>query len=173
MSSSRSFISSHKTEVSSMLDSDDTGTLSARPDVGRQCPIHKKPHPLKHCRGFRTKTIEEWKVYLEEAGICFRCCSSSKHYAKDCIIAVRCKECSSDTHVVALHPGLAPWFNQTPESENGGEEKGDQSATVYLKCTEDCGQGNNSKMCLITVHPKGQLDMSMKLYTILNDQSSK
>ena len=177
MSSSRGFISSHKTEVSPMLDSDDTGTPGARPDVSRQCPIHKKPHPLKHCRGFRSKTIEERKAYLKEAGICFRCCSSSKHYAKDCKITVQCKECSSEKHVAALHPKPAPWLSQTPESENGGEEKGGQSPTVNSKCTEVCGEGNPprscSKICLITVHPKGQPDRSVKLYTILDDQSNR
>lgn len=170
MSSSRNFISSHKTEVSSRSDSDTTETPSARPDVSRQCPIHKKkPHPLKHCRGFRTKTIEEHKVFLKEAVICFRCCSSSKHLTKDCKTTGQCKECNSDRHLAALHPGPAPWNSWTLESENGGEEEGEPSPTMNSKCTEVCGENNGprscSKICLITVHPKGQPDRSVRLFS--------
>ncbi|KAI4876335.1 hypothetical protein NFI96_002704 [Prochilodus magdalenae] len=175
--SSRNFISSHKTELLSTSHSDSTGTSSARLDVGRQCPIHKKPHPLKHCRGFRAKTIDERKAFLKESGICFRCCSSSEHVAKDCKVVVRCKECDSVKHIAALHPGPAPWRNQTPESDDGGEEKTVASPTVNSKCTEVCGVNNSprscSKICLITVHPKGQPEKSVKLYAILDDQSNR
>lgn len=177
MRSSGNFISSHKTEVFSTSDSDTTDSPSARPDVSSQCPIHKKPHPLKRCRGFRTKTIEERKAFLKEAGICFRCCSSSKHLAKDCKIAVQCKECNSDRHIAALHPGPAPWNSWTPESENGGEEKDEPSPTVNSKCTEVCGESNSprscSKICLITVHLNGQPERSVRLYAILDDQSNR
>ncbi len=160
-----------------MSDSDATETPSARLDVSRQCPIHKKPHALKHCRGFRTKTIKERKVFLKEAGICFRCCSSSKHFAKDCKIAVQCKECNSNRHLATLHSGPAPWNSRTPDSENGREKEGEPSPAVNSKCTEVCGESNGprscSKICLITVHPKGQLDRSVRLYAILDDQSNR
>lgn len=176
MGNSRNVISSHKTDVSSIFDSNTTETTKAKPDVSRQCPIHKKPHPLKHCRGFRNKTIEERKEFLKEAGTCFRCCSSNKHLAKDCKVAVQCKECNSDRHITALHPGPAPWNSRIPESENGGEEKGETSPTVNSKCTEVCGENNSplscSKICLITVHHNGQPDRSVRLYAILDDQSN-
>ncbi|XP_034073861.1 uncharacterized protein LOC117547343 [Gymnodraco acuticeps] len=177
MDSSKNFISSHMTEVSSMSDSDNTETSSVKPDVEKQCPIHKKPHPLKYCKGFRTKTLEERKAFLRQGGICFRCCSSSKHLAKDCKIAVQCKECNSNKHIAALHPGPAPWHNQNPESENGGEDDTESSPTVNSKCTEVCGENNGprscSKICLITVHPKGRPDRSVRLYAILDDQSNR
>ena len=177
MDSSKNFISSHMTEVSYMSDSDNTETPSAKPDFEKRCPIHKKPHPLKYCRGFRTKTLEERKAFLREGGICFRSCSSSKHLAKDCKIAVQCKECNSNKHIAALHPGPAPWHNQNPESENSGEDDIESSPTVNSKCTEVCGENNGprscSKICLITVHPKGQPDRSVRLYAILDDQSNR
>lgn len=178
MNSSRNFISTHRTEVSSMSDSDTTETPSARPDVSRQCPIDKKPHPLKHCRDFRTKTIEDRKTFLKEAGICFRC-SSNKLFAKDCKVAVQYKESQSDRHVAALHPGPAPWDSilRTPESRNGGDEEGESSPTMNFKCTDVCGENNGprscSKICLIRVHSKGQPDKSVRLYAILDDQSNR
>ncbi|XP_041946541.1 uncharacterized protein LOC121707793 [Alosa sapidissima] len=45
-------------------------------DVAKHCPIHNKPHPLKKCRGFRLKTLDERKAFLKEQGICFKCCAS-------------------------------------------------------------------------------------------------
>ena len=171
----RNFVSTHITDVSPVSDSDTTETSSARPDVSKQCPIHQKPHPLKHCRGFRSKHIEERKAFLKEAGICFRCCSSNKHVAKDCKTEVHCKECNSDRHISALHAGPVPWANQSPQAENGGESE--PPPTVNSMCTEICG-GNNgpsscSKICLITVHPKGEPNRSVRLYAILDDQSNR
>ena len=171
----RNFVSTHITDVSPVSDSDTRETSSARPDVSKQCPIHQKPHPLKHCRGFRSKHIEERKAFLKEAGICFRCCSSNKHVAKDCKTEVHCKECNSDRHISALHAGPVPWANQSPQAENGGESE--PPPTVNSMCTEICG-GNNgpsscSKICLITVHPKGEPNRSVRLYAILDDQSNR
>ncbi len=135
---------------------------------------------MKHCIGFKTKITEECKTLLKDAGICYRCCSSSKHLTKECKVTVKCKECKSDALIAALHPGPAPWNNKIPESDNGeeekgGEERGEPSPTVNSKCTEVCGENNSphtcSKICLIAVHPNGELDKSVRLYAIVDDQS--
>lgn len=95
-------VSAYKTDITTTLN-------TSKLDTDRLCPIHKKPHPLKRCRGFRAKTLEERKAFLKESGICFKCCSSTDHRAQDCKIVIQCKECDSNRHVTALHPGPAPW----------------------------------------------------------------
>ncbi|XP_058881751.1 uncharacterized protein LOC131737334 [Acipenser ruthenus] len=174
----KSHVSAHKTEITPTPTSSRTESPKGRPDVDRQCPIHKKPHPLKRCRGFRSKTLEERKAFLKENGTCFRCCSSNNHFAKDCKVAVQCKECNSDRHVTALHPGPAPWTLKGPDSEHGGEEEGEKPPSdVNSKCTEVCGEGLSpkscSKICLIKVFPKGNSERSARVYAILDDQSNK
>lgn len=64
-------------------------------DPNKICPFHNKPHPLKKCRVFRNKTLEERKAFLKEKGICFKCCSSTSHLAKFCTSPVKCSECNS------------------------------------------------------------------------------
>lgn len=98
-------IYTHKTEV---LLGDRTHTYSSRDelkDVDKTCPIHKKPHPLKYCRGFRSKPLDERKTFLREKGGCYRCCATTTHLARDCKASVQCKECGSEAHIAALHPG--------------------------------------------------------------------
>ncbi|XP_072892771.1 uncharacterized protein [Hemitrygon akajei] len=74
-------------------------------DPSKECPLHNKPHPLKKCRTFREKPLEERKALLKEKRICFNCCSSTSHLAKECTIAVKCPECNSTKHDGAMHPG--------------------------------------------------------------------
>lgn len=142
-------------------------TASNKLDVDRQCPIHKKPHTLKRSRGFRAKTLEEHKAFLKESGICFRCCSSSDHVAKDCKMSIQCKECDSNRHVTALNPGPPTLTVKNPDSEHGGDEKEEFSPNIISKCTEVCGEVNTSrscsKICLINVHPNKQPDRSIKV----------
>lgn len=113
-----------KTDVSA--ESNDSGsTTTTQPDDNpdKQCPLHNKPHPLRKCRGFRNKTLDERKTYLKEKNICFRCCASSAHIAKACDKPVQCKECNSDRHLSAMHPGPAPWKAdvQQVSTDHGGE----------------------------------------------------
>ncbi|XP_026005436.1 uncharacterized protein LOC113010547 [Astatotilapia calliptera] len=174
---SRNHVSSSKTEITSTSAIKPTESASSKLDVDRQCPIHKKPHPLKRCRGFRAKTLDERKTFLRDSGVCFRCCSSTEHVAKDCKTIIHCKECNSDKHVTALHPGPAPWAVKDPEDEHGGEEDEAASPDIISKCTEVCGIANNSrscsKICLIKVHPRGQPERSIKVYAVLDDQSNR
>lgn len=155
---SKGHVSAHKTDITATLN-------TSKLDINRLCPIHKKPHPLKRCRGFRAKTLEERKAFLKESGICFKCCSSTNHRAQDCKIVINCKECDSNKHVTALHPGPAPWTTQDPDVEHGGERREEACPNITSKCTAVCGEGNSSwscsKICLIKVHPVGQQDRSM------------
>lgn len=74
-------------------------------NLERYCPIHNRPHSLKRCRAFRAKAIEERKSFLCENGICYKCCTSTTHLAKDCKVPVMCNECESKLHVTVMHPG--------------------------------------------------------------------
>lgn len=76
--SSKTPVTVYKTDVSSEPSDHQTKPSKTKvesPDL--HCPIHNKPHPLKKCRGFRYKTLDERKSYLKENGICFRCCGSN------------------------------------------------------------------------------------------------
>lgn len=92
----RTSISVHKTYVSpsgsfhpSNTPANMNGIQRTNNEYVRQCPLHKKPHSLQKCRGFRMKPLEERKAILRENSICFRCCASSTHLAKDCKMDVQ------------------------------------------------------------------------------------
>ncbi|XP_069809647.1 uncharacterized protein [Dendropsophus ebraccatus] len=148
----------------------------------RQCPIHKKPHPLKKCIGFRRKPLQERKELLKKFGVCFRCCASTEHVAKDCKTAIKCIECDSENHVQALHPSQSsptPPTDFPPLAKHGGENT-DQAAkptTVSSSCTEVCGEDlcdkSCARICLVNVYPKGQPEKTVKVYAILDDQSNR
>ncbi|XP_013856011.1 uncharacterized protein LOC106511825, partial [Austrofundulus limnaeus] len=165
----------HKTEISpqACTDTDKTLTLD---DCDKMCPIHRKPHPLRKCRAFKEKSFEDRMALLRENNICFRCCSSSTHIARNCKIKLQCTECKSEKHHTALHP--LPRCESDPLLEHGGED--DKSANqlqVTSKCTAVCGgeQTNRScsKICLVKVYPVGCRDRAVKLYAILDEQSNR
>ena len=173
-------VSVHKTEVFPRATSD-TGEPPSKPpdDCDKLCLIHKKPHPLRKCRAFREKHIEDRKKFLKENNVCFKCCSSSSHIAKNCKTKIQCSECKSEKHHTALHPGPAPWTEEeNPAPEHGGEgEEIRPQAHVTTKCTEVCGgdlaNRSCSKICLVRVHPAGHRDKAVKLYAILDEQSNR
>eukprot|EP00079_Xenopus_tropicalis_P026855 XP_012820877.1 PREDICTED: uncharacterized protein LOC101730439 [Xenopus tropicalis] len=175
----RSSIRVHKTEVSQATGNSSAFTDAKTMDLTKGCPIHHKPHPLYKCRGFRGKSLDERKTLLKQNNICYRCCASNAHLAKDCDKPVSCTECNSDRHVSALHPGPAPWSVRPPEgSDHGGEGKDNGAeATVTTTCTEVCGgdlrDRSCSKICLVSVYPTGQKNRAIKLYAILDDQSNR
>ncbi|XP_077320914.1 uncharacterized protein LOC143943186 [Lithobates pipiens] len=79
-------VSVRKTEVPAEFDANqDKSSGMQIEDPDKQCPLHNKPHPLRKCRSFRSKTIEERKSYLKDKRICFRGCGSTQHLAKDCV----------------------------------------------------------------------------------------
>ena len=168
----KAFASVNKTTVTP---SNQYGGENESVDHSRLCFIHGKPHPLSKCRGFREKTLDERKQLVKNNSICFRCCSTTDHFAKDCKAEVQCGECQSDRHPSALHPGPAPWSSRRfPSSpENGGEGDRVKPQDVTATCTKVCGQGVStracSKICLVNVFPDGHRDKSKRVYAILDE----
>nr|XP_055056164.1 uncharacterized protein LOC129440699 [Misgurnus anguillicaudatus] len=169
----------HKTEVEHGIPTVKSKLVGE--DFSKQCPIHKKPHPLHKCRGFREKPIDERKAFLREHAICFRCCSSTSHQARNCTSTIQCSECDSERHIAALHPGPAPWSkNETvrPVIHHGGEDDEKTITTVATSsCTKVCGNGfrgrSCSKICLVNIYCKDHPQIKLKTYAILDDQSNK
>lgn len=144
----------------------------------KQCPIHNKPHPLSKCRGFVKMTLDERKKLLKEHMICYRCCASTSHMAKNCQAPIKCLECASDKHVSAMHfsgTSVVQSSSQPPPcAEDGGEEETKQERSS--NCTKVCGIGQSGKSCskiiLVNVYPSGQQQRSMRMYAVLDDQSN-
>ena len=108
-------------------------------DPSRQCPLHRKPHSLLKCRTFRGKSLEDRKTFLKENNICFKCCSSTSHFARDCEVSAKCAECDSTDHNTALHPGPPPWASPQTQEQSGEREDGNtDTLAVTSKCTEVC-----------------------------------
>ncbi|KAL0162344.1 hypothetical protein M9458_041740, partial [Cirrhinus mrigala] len=150
-----------------------------RIDPNKYCPLHRKPHPLRKCRGFREKSINDRKQLLKEHYICFRCCSSTDHLAKNCTAEIKCTECGSTTHVIALHPYPPSWKSKSfpSTSEEGGEEDKVDIQEVKSTCTQVCGEGLSArtcaKICLVSVFPNGCKKESKRMYAILDEQSNR
>lgn len=160
----KSSVYTHKTEVSAATVSQTRSSNYELDDVDKICPIHKKPHPLNRCRGFRIKPLDERKTLLKEKGVCYRCCATTTHLARDCKAAIKCKECGSDAHIAALHPGPPP----SNLFDHGGEGEIDTpQPAITSKCTEVCGYGecsrSCSKICLAKVYPEGHPEGAIKL----------
>lgn len=185
----KSAVTVRKTDVTAAGGASQDSTSVKKTEPDKECPIHNRPHPLTKCRGFRGKHLDERKTYLKENSICFRCCASIKHIAKDCKTALKCKECESDQHTSAMHPGPAPWspHGQTGHSpgndqsrEQGGEQSGEREAAtpvVTSKCTEICGDAPQprscSKICLVKVSHTDNPSNSHRVYAVLDDQSNR
>ncbi|XP_057705305.1 uncharacterized protein LOC130923571 [Corythoichthys intestinalis] len=176
-------ISVHKTEVVASFNSDSQTSTSRKVDFDKLCPIHKKDHPLAKCRTFRYKPLEERKAFLKENNICYKCCASSKHIAKDCKVKIQCSECNSDKHCAALHPSPGSQQKDTePAAEHGGEPSADDSGStdpdeINSKCTLVCGESEAgrscSKICLVQVYPAGSPSKAVRLYAIHDEQSNR
>ncbi|TKS65719.1 hypothetical protein D9C73_028275 [Collichthys lucidus] len=177
--SQRATVTVHKTDASSKPSDSppgSTGKNTSEPD--RECPLHRKPHPLKKCRVFRLKTIDERKSYLKDNHICYKCCGSTQHIAKDCKAPIKCTECNSEKHIAALHPGPPPpTENAQAHKEKSGEPTEDTPAAVSNYCTEVCGNANTprscAKICLIKAFPAGKKEKAIKVYAVLDEQSNK
>ncbi|KAM4012210.1 uncharacterized protein ACNLHF_005183 [Anomaloglossus baeobatrachus] len=177
-------ITVHKTNVSATDSSRKThsttepeGSLTIDPD--KECPLHKRPHPLQQCRSFRGKSLKDRRIFLRENNICYRCCASTSHLGRDCNASITCSECNSQEHSTALHPEPAPQNSTHIDrlTEHGGEETESTPPEVSPQCTQVCGEGltnkSCSKICLVTVYPMGYREKAVKLYAILDDQSNR
>ena len=171
-------VSVHKTQVSSTERSEFREDKRSA-DPNKHCPLHKKPHPLRKCRGFREKSLEERKQLLKENYVSFRCCSSTDHLARNCSAEVKCMECGSTGHVAALHPGPPVWKPKPspPSSEHGGVEDKADIQEVTSRCTQVCGEGVSSracsKICLVSVYPARHRGEAKKMYAMLDEQSNR
>lgn len=173
----RTQISVRKTDVSC---EQGVSELDKWDDPDKQCPLHRKPHPLRKCRSFCSKSLEERKAYLKEKNICFRCCGSTKHLAKNCTAKITGKECESDKHISALHPGPPHHNFRLPleTGKHGGEPQAmPVSTSAKAMCTEVCGDSHSprscAKICLALVYPSGKREKAIKLYAVLDDQSNR
>lgn len=143
------------------------------------CVLFIENHTLcVKCRAFREKPIEDREIFLKENNVCFKCCSSSSHIAKNCKVKVQCFECKSEKHHTALHPGPAPWTEAAdPAPEYSGEEETSTQSEVTNKCTKisggDLTDRSCSKICLVKVYPAGRREKAVKLYAILDEQSNR
>ena len=70
----------HKTKVSKETTETRTNQIE---DPNVHCPIHKRPHPLKKCKSFRAMLLDDRKKFLKDNGVCFCCCASVSHMAKN------------------------------------------------------------------------------------------
>lgn len=145
----------------------------------KQCPLHKKPHSLAKCRGFRMKTLDERRSLLKELSICYKCLLSTEHRAKTCKAGNRCVECNSDSHTSAMHACPPPWTDSGPDTlplAHGGEPDTPSPTVTTSSCTEVCGQGlqgkSCSKICLVNLYPCSAPNEKRKMYAILDDQSN-
>lgn len=141
--------------------------------------MHRKAHSLRRCRAFREKTLAEHKRILSVHSVCYSCCASTAHQAKDCKGGVHCEECDSNQHISVLHAGPAPWIMMdytVPTDEHGGEQSEHPPAVKTSMCTEICGGGLNgkscSKICLVSVYPKEHPEKKIRMYALLDDQSN-
>ncbi|XP_062592880.1 uncharacterized protein LOC134254337 [Saccostrea cucullata] len=150
----------------------------------RKCPIYHSNHSLNQCREFLKKTFRDRKKFIRDKNICFKCCLTTTHTAKDCQASVHCGDCGSQRHATALHmvegnkgqvqsTAVKESLHGTPGKEHGGEPNND----LVSKCTQLCGQNFNGRSCaktvLVQIFPKGHPDKAVKVYAILDDQSNK
>ena len=139
-----------------------------------RCPIHKTNHTLTNCRVFMNKSLDEKKRFLKDSKLCFKCCASVTHRARNCKSKLLCSICGKDTHVTAMHDK-----SKVPDqSGQGGEETFHK--VVASKCTEVCGKGANqnfgkscAKLVLVKVYQNSRPDQFLKTYAILDDQSNR
>ena len=178
----KSAVTVRKTDVTAAVRAPQAYTAVKKNEPDKQCPVHNKPHPLSKCRGFRGRHLDERKTYLKDNSICFRCCASTKHMAKDCKTTLKCIEYESDKHTSAMHPGPAPWSfggqaEHSPEDEQSGESEELAPPIVTSKCTEICGGAPRprscSKICLVKVSHADYPNKSHRVYAVLDDQSNR
>lgn len=153
-------------------------------DPSKMCPLHNKPHSLQSCKAFRNKQIEERKVFLRKNGICFKCCATTLHLAKDCKASIKCSECESTYHITAMHPSPPnpqPKAPPTPQLDGGEAETTNAdnvgATVVTSNCTEVCGNrqfGRScAKICLAKIYPQDAVDKVINAYVIIDDQSNR
>ena len=167
-------VSVHKTEVSSK-------------DYTRHCPLHQDHHPLRNCRAFKAKPLQERRTFFFENNLCFRCCSAG-HRVIDCRSPVKCDHCGSERHHTALHSGPfsssvstrpVPLQSGEPTPTHSGEptptHSGERENVTTFFTQVDGGRQwrQSSKICLVKVHPAGDTTRTEKMYAVIDDNSNR
>ena len=138
------------------------------------CPIHKTRHTLNDCRVFMNKSLEEKRKCLKDSNLCFKCCKSVNHIARNCKNKIFCSICDKGTHVTAMH-------NNSKVPDQSGQ-RGEElfQKVVASKCTEVCGKEANqnfgkscAKLVMVKVYQKSRPDQFLKTYAILDEQSNR
>lgn len=132
-SNNRQVINVHKTDIltdPSAVQHSDSRSIESPENL---CPINKKPHPLKKCKSFRAKPIDERKSFLKENRICFKCCGSTQHLARDCRVEVKRVDCGSDRHLAVLHPDPPPASAVISEADKD-DGRGGKGSCECLSC---------------------------------------
>ena len=139
-----------------------------------RCPIYKTKHTLNDCRVFMNKSFDEKRKCLKDNHLCFKCCMSVTHIARNCRNRISCNICGKDTHVTAMHIN-----SKLPDQSGQGGEETFQKV-VASKCTEICGTeaklnfGKScAKMVLVKVYQNDKPDQFLKTYAILDEQSNR
>jgi len=154
-------------------------TQEVSKETTKICPIHNTNHSLNDCKVFRSKAIDERKTYLKEHGLCFKCCGTAKHLAKDCKLkTVTCGVCRSNRHPTGLH--VEETTTSESQSSQGGEQNKpatNKEQTVHNRCTQLCGDSFHGRSCakivLVNVYPNGRPDLATKVYAMIDDQSNR
>ena len=141
------------------------------------CPIHKLPHSLKDCKQFKSKTLGEKKKLIRENGICYRCCDSDKHHAKNCTVSVVCDICKSKDHLTILHRDNKK-DPKGPKPHGGEHGTSSDSNAVHNNCTMICGgslyKGKScAKTLLVRVYAEGTPGRAVTMYAIIDEQSNR
>ncbi|KAK3086675.1 hypothetical protein FSP39_021786 [Pinctada imbricata] len=145
------------------------------------CPVHGTNHSLNMCRAFRNKTIDERKKFLQENGLCFKCCGPRRHIAKNCRRNVVCGICKSTNHPAALHIDKLVTNESTKQGEKDSVRLQDQTReklAVSASCLNVCGNPESmSKSCaktiLVRVHSESDPNNVLDLYATIDDQSNR
>ena len=168
-SQKKTFISAKKTDVKKENKSETNG------DAPR-CPMHKTKHSIHNCRGFKSLSFEERRAFLKNNHLCFKCCASTDHGARECKQKIKCGDCGSESHCTAMHI----YKDKSDQSVHGGEEETPRK-TVTSKCTQICGNkqyldGKScAKLVLVNIYQSTDTrsDHKLKAYAILDEQSNR
>lgn len=147
------------------------------------CPLHNTNHSLLKCKKFKSKPIDVRRKFLQEHNLCFRCCTSG-HLRRNCRAVVACDDCGSDKHTTVMHVNFDPLkYNRNQCGEQAETKSGEQTEvkddTVVKSACALCGYKGNfaGKSCAKIVPTKvyhiSQSDKMMKVYVLIDDQSSK
>lgn len=141
-----------------------------RTESDNVCPIHKAKHHLNECYAFKRKSSDERKQFLRENRICFKCCNSSKHRARECEASIKCEVCGSTNHISVMH------IYSKPQEDHGGVKLENRPVrdAVNSKCTEiDKDFKSCAKIVLVNVVSETNPDNVVKCYAIVDEQSNK